>query len=89
MIQDFKFACRQLTKSPGFTAIAVVTPALAIETNSGIFALVNFHHIIGSGRPSRLFSSRSPGNASQPNNGAPHRIRSGLTSTTTRLIYDS
>ena len=47
MIQDFKFACRQQTKSPGFTAIAVVTLALAIGTNSAIFALVNFHHILG------------------------------------------
>ena len=41
MIQDFKFAIRQLLKSPGFTAIAVLTLALAIGVNSAIFALVH------------------------------------------------
>src|SRR5207237_10341592 len=41
MIQDFKFAFRQLLKSPGFTSIAVLTLALAIGVNSAIFALIN------------------------------------------------
>src|SRR5438477_7157270 len=41
MIQDFKFALRQLFKAPGFTAIAVLTLALAIGVNSAIFALVH------------------------------------------------
>jgi predicted permease len=41
MIQDFKFAIRQLVKAPGFTAIAVLTLALAIGVNSAIFALIN------------------------------------------------
>ena len=41
MIQDFKFAIRQLLKSPGFTAVAVLTLALAIGVNSAIFALVH------------------------------------------------
>jgi putative ABC transport system permease protein len=41
MTQDFKFAFRQLAKSPVFTAIAVLTLALAIGTNSAIFALIN------------------------------------------------
>jgi predicted permease len=40
MIQDFKFAFRQLAKTPAFTAIAIVTLALAIGTNSAIFALI-------------------------------------------------
>jgi putative ABC transport system permease protein len=41
MIQDFKFAFRQLFKSPGFTGVAVLTLALAIGVNSAIFALIN------------------------------------------------
>src|SRR5437868_13333371 len=41
MIQDFKFAFRQLRKSPGFTSVAVLTLALAIGVNSAIFALIN------------------------------------------------
>src|SRR5881227_1031005 len=41
MIQDFKFALRQLLKSRGFTAVAVMTLALAIGVNSAIFALIN------------------------------------------------
>src|SRR3989440_11849525 len=41
MIKDFKFALRQLLKAPGFTAVAVLTLALAIGVNSAIFALIN------------------------------------------------
>jgi putative ABC transport system permease protein len=40
MIHDFKFALRQLLKSPGFTSVAVLTLALAIGVNSAIFAMV-------------------------------------------------
>src|SRR5256885_12989717 len=41
MIKDFKFALRQLLKAPGFTAVAVITLALAVGVNSAIFALIN------------------------------------------------
>src|SRR5438034_3890471 len=41
MMQDFRFAVRQLLKTPGFTTVAVLTLALAIGVNSAIFALVN------------------------------------------------
>src|SRR5438874_6630555 len=41
MMQDFKFALRQLLKAPGFTTVAVLTLALAIGVNSAIFALIN------------------------------------------------
>ncbi|MGI8956511.1 MAG: ADOP family duplicated permease [Chthoniobacterales bacterium] len=41
MIQDFKFAFRQLLKTPGFTTVAVLTLAIAIGVNSAVFALVH------------------------------------------------
>src|SRR5437762_9657737 len=41
MMQDFRFAVRQLLKTPGFTIVAVLTLALAIGVNSAIFALIN------------------------------------------------
>lgn len=41
MIQDFKFAVRQLLKTPGFTTVAVLTLAMAIGVNSATFALIN------------------------------------------------
>jgi hypothetical protein len=33
-MHDLKFAIRQLLKNPGFTAVAVLTLALAIEANT-------------------------------------------------------
>lgn len=41
MAQDFRFALRQLLKTPGFTLVAVLTLAMAIGINSAIFALIN------------------------------------------------
>ena len=41
MVQDFRFACRTLLRSPGFTITAAVTLALGIGVTSLMFGVVN------------------------------------------------
>ena len=39
IMNDLKFAFRQLLKNPGFTAVAVLTLAIGIGANTSIFSI--------------------------------------------------
>src|ERR1051326_2908109 len=59
-LQNVRFGLRALAKSPGFTAVAILTLALGIGTNTAIFSVVNglFLHPPGVMQPDHVVVQR-------------------------------
>ncbi|MGE5325803.1 MAG: ABC transporter permease, partial [Deltaproteobacteria bacterium] len=60
VFQELRYGLRMLAKNPGFTAVALLTLALGIGANTGIFSILNalLFHPAGIPHPERLVAER-------------------------------
>src|SRR2546427_9552873 len=56
MVNDFRYAFRQVFKRPGFTGVTILTIGLGIATVTVVFSLINtlYFHMLPVREPSRL-----------------------------------
>ncbi len=69
LIQDLTYAARSFSKSPGFTAVVIISIALGIAANSTVYSIINsmIFASIPVKQPNRLFSLNDARTISWPN----------------------
>jgi predicted permease len=73
LTKDLRYGIRQLRKSPGFTAVAVVTLTLGIGANTAIFTVLNalLLKMLPVKDPQQLVVVGDPANPNERSNGTP------------------